>query len=186
MNVDDKRGFRLIKDDTIEYHTGEYKKDVAEDIFEGDLLKVALVGGEKVVSKFAPGDGKAIGVAAHTVLASDSKNDVINVYDDPRMSFRVQVDTFAQGQEYLNADIAAVTYPAPAGSQSLLLEQSNMALDSGTLADTAALPLKVLGLARSFNNDSNDQLNDYGANADVIVKINNHVLGQGDGSTGIA
>jgi len=178
-NINDARGFRAIKDGTIEYHTKQYAKDPAVDIFMGDLVTLKKIGGKKVVSLFVAGDGKALGVASHTVLATDKVNDKINVYDDPSYSFRVQIDALADGQEFLNADIAA---PVAKTGAALLLKHSNMSLDSATLAATAALPLKVLGLAKSQDQDKNE----HGAHADVVVKINNHILGSGDGSTGIA
>ncbi len=178
-NINDARGFRAIKDGTIEYHTKQYAKDPTVSIFMGDLVTIKLVSGRKVVTPFVAGDGKVLGVAAHTVLSTDAVNNVINVYDSPDYSYRVQINTFAQGQEFLNADIAA---PVAKTGAALLLEHSNMSLASSTLADTADLPLKVLGLAKAQDQD----LNVYGAHADVVVKINNHILGTGDGATGIA
>ena len=52
---------------------------------------------------------------------------------------------------------------------------STMELNSATLATTAALNLKVVGLYNDVNNE-------FGTNAVVVVKINEHVYG----STGVA
>ena len=52
---------------------------------------------------------------------------------------------------------------------------STMELNSSTLATTAALNLKVVGLYNDVNNE-------FGTNAVVVVKINEHVYG----STGVA
>jgi hypothetical protein len=50
-----------------------------------------------------------------------------------------------------------------------------MELDSSTLATSAALNLKVVGLYTDVNNE-------FGTNAVVVVKINEHVYG----SAGVA
>jgi len=92
-----------------------------------------------------------------------------NVIDDPSQLFLVQVDAgFVAADVGKNADVIGT-----GGSTTTGL--STMELNSSTLAVTAALNLKVVGL---YNVPGND----FGTNAVVVVKINEHVYG----SAGVA
>jgi hypothetical protein len=67
-----------------------------------------------------------------------------------------------------NADVVGTTGSAVNGI-------SAMELDSSTIANTAALNLKIVGLSASPDNA-------FGTNAVVVVKINEHMYG----SAGVA
>ena len=154
-------------------------------IFQGDL--VTLVGGYLV--KFAPQTHvSAIGVfngcfyndpttqkptwknyypgginiTSGTISAS--------VMDDPNQLFTIQVDgTMTQAAIGNNADVTQST------TGSTVTGVSNMTLNFSTQATTAALNLKIVGLYDLPNNA-------LGANAQVVVKINEHRYG----SAGVA
>lgn len=92
-----------------------------------------------------------------------------NVIDDPSQMFLVQCDAgFVAADVGKNADVVGT-------GGSTITGMSTMELSSSTLATTAALNLKVIGL---YNVPGND----FGTNAVVVVKINEHVYG----SAGVA
>ena len=92
-----------------------------------------------------------------------------NVIDDPSQMFLVQCDAgFVAADVGKNADVVGT-------GGSTITGVSTMELSSSTLATTAALNLKVIGL---YNVPGNE----FGTNAVVVVKINEHVYG----SAGVA
>jgi len=94
---------------------------------------------------------------------------VADVIDDPNQLFLVQCDAgFVAANVGNNADVVGTGGSTTTGI-------STMELSSSTLATTAALNLKVVGLYNDVNND-------FGTNAVVVVKINEHVYG----SAGVA
>ena len=154
-------------------------------IFQGDL--VTLVGGYLV--KFAPGSHvSAVGVFNGcfyndpTTQKPTWKNyypGSINittgsiqasVLDDPNQLFTIQVNgTMTQAAIGNNADVTGST------TGSTVTGVSNMTLNFSTQATDAALNLKIVGLYDLPNNE-------LGANAQVVVKINEHRYG----SAGVA
>jgi len=98
-----------------------------------------------------------------------SGNIYADVIDDPNQLFTIQVDeSVAQVQVGMNADVVGTGGSNTTG-------QSTMELDSSTIAKTAALNLKIVGL---FDVPGNT----FGTNAVVVVKINEHLYG----SAGVA
>ena len=92
-----------------------------------------------------------------------------DVIDDPAQLFIIQCDgSLTQAQIGFNADVVA-------GTGSTTTGQSAMELDSSTIAKTAALNLKIVGL---YNVPGNE----FGTNAVAVVKINEHLFG----SAGVA
>lgn len=151
---------------------------------KGELLRV-----RKYVSGGAvyPGDfvmkentGKVIVGAATNALigvainyASGADKELL-VADHPDQMFVVQADEAdidAQTDILLNADIVAT-----AGNSSYKISRHE--LDSSTIATTATLPLKVLGVEPRVDNA-------LGGQVDVVVKINNHQLAGGTGTAGV-
>ena len=154
-------------------------------IFQGDL--VTLVGGYLV--KFAP----ATHVSAIGVFNGCFYNDPTtqkptwknyypgsinittgsiqaSVLDDPSQLFTIQVNgTMTRAAIGNNADVTGST------TGSTVTGVSAMTLDFATQATTAALNLKIIGLYDLPNNE-------LGANAQVVVKINEHRYG----SAGVA
>jgi hypothetical protein len=94
---------------------------------------------------------------------------VADVLDDPSQMFIIQNDGTSAATDYgLNADIVVGTGNTTTGL-------SANELDTSTIATTAALNLKIIGLWDVPNNA-------VGANAVVVVKINEHSYG----SAGVA
>ena len=166
----------------------QYGYEIADNqagtIFQGDL--VVLTAG--FISKFLP----ATHTAAVGVFNGCNYNDpttgkptfsnfypgsvnitsgkiIADVLDDPNQLFLVQCDAgFVAADVGKNADVIGTGGSTTSGI-------SAMELNSATLATTAALNLKVVGLYNDVNNE-------FGTNAVVVVKINEHVYG----STGVA
>lgn len=94
---------------------------------------------------------------------------VADVIDDPNQLFIIQVDeSVAQTDVGDNADVVGTGGSTTTGV-------STMELDSSTIANTAALNLKIVGLYDVPGNA-------FGTNAVVVVKINEHLYG----SAGVA
>ena len=92
-----------------------------------------------------------------------------DVIDDPNQLFIIQADEdIVQADIGKNADVIGTGGSSTTG-------QSSMELDSSTIAKTAALNLKIVGLY-----DAPD--NEFGDFAVVVVKINEHLYG----SAGVA
>ena len=92
-----------------------------------------------------------------------------DVLDDPNQMFLIQNDGTSAATDYgKNADIVI-------GTGSTTTGVSANELDTSSIATTAALNLKVIGLWDVPNNA-------VGANAVVVVKINEHLYG----SAGVA
>jgi hypothetical protein len=92
-----------------------------------------------------------------------------DVLDDPNQLFLIQCDAgFVAADVGKNADVIGTGGSTTSGI-------STMELNSATLANSAALNLKVVGLYNDVNNE-------FGTNAVVVVKINEHVYG----SAGVA
>jgi hypothetical protein len=152
-------------------------------IYQGDL--VTIVGG--YVVKFAPAThAAALGVfnGCNYIDPTSGKPTwknyypgsvnitqgkiVADVLDDPNQLFLIQADEdIEQADIGKNADIVGTGGNTVTGV-------SSMELDSSTIADTAALNLKIVGLYDVPGNE----LGDF---AVVVVKINEHLYG----STGV-
>ena len=187
-NIDKAFGLRPIGNLSATGAQKQYGYQIADDqagtIFQGDL--VVLTGG--FISKFLP----ASHTAAVGVFNGCNYNDPTtgkptfsnfypgsvnitsgqisaDVLDDPNQLFIVQCDAdFVAADVGKNADVIGTGGSTTNGI-------STMELNSSTLATTAALNLKVVGLYNDVNNA-------FGTNAVVVVKINEHVYG----STGVA
>lgn len=114
--------------------------------------------GKPTWKNFYPG---SVNITAGTIQA--------DVIDDPNQLFTIQVDeSVSQADIGKNADVVGTGGSSTTG-------QSTMELDSSTIANTAALNLKIVGL---FDVPGNT----FGTNAVVVVKINEHLYG----SAGVA
>ena len=187
-NIDKAFGLRPIGNLSATGAQKQYGYQIADNqggtIFQGDL--VVLTGG--FISRFLP----ASHTAAVGVFNGCNYNDPTtgkptfsnfypgsvnitsgqisaDVLDDPNQLFIVQCDAdFVAADVGKNADVIGTGGSTTNGI-------STMELNSSTLAVTAALNLKVVGLYNDVNNE-------FGTNAVVVVKINEHVYG----STGVA
>jgi hypothetical protein len=187
-NIDKAFGLRPIGNLSATGAQKQYGYQIADNqagtIFQGDL--VVLTGG--FISKFLP----ASHTAAVGVFNGCNYNDPTtgkptfsnfypgsvnitsgqisaDVLDDPNQLFLIQCDASIAATDIgKNADVIGTGGSTTNGI-------STMELNSATLANTAALNLKVVGLYNDVNNE-------FGTNAVVVVKINEHVYG----SAGVA
>jgi hypothetical protein len=187
-NVDKAFGLRPIGNLSATGAQKQYGYEIADNqsgtIFQGDLVTVF----DGYVVKFAP----ATHTAAVGVFNGCSYTDpttgkptfknyypgsvnitsgviAADVLDDPAQLFLIQADgDVAQADIGKNADIVGT-------GGSTIYGVSSMELDSSTVANTAALNVKIVGL---FNTPENE----FGTNAVVVVKINEHMYG----SAGVA
>ena len=187
-NIDKAFGLRPIGNLSATGAQKQYGYEIADSqagtIFQGDL--VVLTGG--YISRFLPASHTAaVGVfnGCNYIDPTTGKPTFKNYYpgsvnitsgkivadviDDPSQLFLIQCDAgFVAADVGKNADVIGTGGSTTTGI-------STMELASSTLATTAALNLKVVGLYNDVNNE-------YGTNAVVVVKINEHVYG----STGVA
>jgi hypothetical protein len=111
---------------------------------------------------------RAASTAAY-VLVSDA-DDI--VYEVEAVTGANASYSFAVADIGLNADLSTVAGSTTTGT-------SAAALDMATKATTATLQWKVLGAVQRVDNEPT------GAATKVLVKINNAVLGNGTGATGV-
>jgi hypothetical protein len=187
-NIDKAFGLRAIGNLSATGAQKQYGYEIADSqagtIFQGDL--VALSGG--FITRFLPASHTAaVGVfnGCNYIDPTTGKPTFKNYYpgsvnitagkiiadviDDPNQLFLIQCDEgFVAADVGKNADVVGTGGSTTSGI-------STMELDSSTLAVTAALNLKVVGLYNDVNNE-------FGTNAVVVVKINEHVYG----SAGVA
>jgi len=187
-NTDKAFGFRPIGNLSATGAQKQYGYEIADNqagtIFQGDL--VVLTAG--FISRFLPATHTAaVGVfnGCNYIDPTTGKPTFKNFYpgsvnitsgkivadviDDPNQLFLVQCDAgFVAADVGKNADVIGTGGSTTTGV-------STMELNSSTLATTAALNLKTVGL---YNVPSNE----YGSFAVVVVKINEHVYG----SAGVA
>ena len=187
-NIDKASGLRPIGNLSATGAQKQYGYEIADNqagtIFQGDL--VALSAG--FITKFLPATHTAaVGVfnGCNYIDPTTGKPTWKNYYpgsvnitsgkiiadviDDPSQLFLIQCDAgFVAADVGKNADVIGTGGSTTTGV-------STMELNSSTLATTAALNLKTVGL---YNVPGNE----YGSFAVVVVKINEHVYG----STGVA
>jgi len=187
-NIDKAFGLRPIGNLSATGAQKQYGYEIADNqagtIFQGDLVALsagfitrflpathtAAVGvfngcnyidpttGKPTFKNFYPG---SVNITAGKIVA--------DVLDDPSQLFLIQCDAgFVAADVGKNADVIGTGGSTTTGV-------STMELNSSTLATTAALNLKTVGL---YNVPSNE----FGSFAVVIVKINEHVYG----SAGVA
>jgi len=187
-NIDKAFGLRPIGNLSATGAQKQYGYEIADNqagtIFQGDLVALsagfitrflpathtAAVGvfngcnyidpttGKPTFKNFYPG---SVNITAGKIVA--------DVIDDPSQLYLIQCDAgFVAADVGKNADVIGTGGSTTTGV-------STMELNSSTLATTAALNLKTVGL---YNVPSNE----YGSFAVVVVKINEHVYG----SAGVA
>jgi hypothetical protein len=187
-NVDKAFGLRALGNLSATGAQAQYGYTIADNqagaIFQGDLVTVydgylvqfdpathtAAVGVFNGCNYIDPTTGKptwknyypgSVNITQGTIAA--------DVLDDPSQLFTIQCDDgFVQANIGKNADVVV-------GTGNTVTGVSAMELDSSTIAKTAALNLKIVGL---YNVPGND----FGTNAVAVVKINEHLYG----SAGVA
>lgn len=187
-NVDKAFGLRPIGNLSGTGAQKQYGYEIADNqagaIYQGDLVTVF----DGYIVKFAPATHTAaVGVfnGCNYTDPTTGKPTWSNYYpgsvnitsgviaadvlDDPSQLFLIQADEdIVQADIGKNADIVGTGGSTVNGI-------SSMELDSSTVANTAALNVKIVGLSASPDNA-------FGTNAVVVVKINEHMYG----SAGVA
>ena len=187
-NVDKAFGLRPIGNLSGTGAQKQYGYEIADNqagaIYQGDLVTVF----DGYIVKFAPATHTAaVGVfnGCNYTDPTTGKPTWSNYYpgsvnitsgviaadvlDDPSQLFLIQADEdVVQADIGKNADIVGTGGSTVNGI-------SSMELDSSTVANTAALNVKIVGLSASPDNA-------FGTNAVVVVKINEHMYG----SAGVA
>lgn len=133
-------------------------------VYPGDPVAIAADGA--VDPSVTP---PLIGVALNYALAGEA----VMVADHPDQIFAVEADeALAQTDVGGNFDLIL-------GSPSTLYKRSAAILDGSSIATTATLAVKMLGIAPGVDNAAGAD------NVDVLVKINNHSLGSHTGTAGL-
>lgn len=165
-NVNNPYGMRLIDSEGKEFRVHRYPKVSAGVIADGDPVTVDATG---AVALAAAGDA-LLGVAVEYKASGDVGP--IAVCDDPEAVFEIQASANALAADvFANANVVAATYDS-------LLNRSKFALDSASIGTGATLQLKIMGLSTIDDNA-------YGSYARLKVKINNHKLKGGTGTSGV-
>jgi hypothetical protein len=187
-NVDKAFGLRALGNLSATGGQKQYGYEIADNqsgaIYQGDLVTVydgylvkfapathtAAVGVFNGCNYIDPSTGKPTWKNFYPGSVNITQGKIIaDVIDDPSQLFIIQVDeSVAQTDVGKNADVVGTGGSTTTGV-------STMELDSSTIAKTAALNLKIVGLWDVPGNT-------YGTNAVVVVKINEHLYG----SAGVA
>ncbi len=187
-NVDKAFGMRPLGNLSASGSQKQFGYEIADNqagaIYQGDLVTVydgylvqfdpsthtAAVGVFNGCNYIDPTSGKPTWKNYYPGSVNITQGKIIaDVLDDPNQLFIIQNDgTSAVANYGKNADVVM-------GTGSTTTGVSGMELDTSTIAKTAALNVKIVGLWDVPNNA-------VGANAVVVVKINEHLYG----SAGVA
>ena len=188
-NVNKAFGFRALGNLSATGGQKQYGYEIEDNqsgaIYQGDLVTVydgylvkfapathtAAVGVFNGCNYIDPTTGKPTWKNYYPGSVNITQGKIIaDVIDDPNQLFIIQADEDIVAADIgKNADVTAST------TGSTTTGVSNMTLDSSTIANTAALNLKIVGLYDVPGNA-------YGDYAVVVVKINEHLYG----SAGVA
>lgn len=140
------------------------------EVFPGDFVEMTNAG--KVQPLASATSTPILGVALSYAAAD---GDDVSVADHPEQLFMVQSDDAtepaAQTAVGLNYDVVIT-----AGNSTYKI--SRMELDGSSGVNTIDTPLRLIDVERRPDND-------FGANADCVVRINMHRLASTAGNTGI-
>jgi len=187
-NVDKAFGMRPLGNLSASGSQKQFGYEIADNqagaIYQGDLVTVydgylvqfdpsthtAAVGVFNGCNYIDPTTGKPTWKNYYPGSVNITQGKIIaDVLDDPNQLFIIQNDGTSAVTNYgKNADVVMGTGDTTTGV-------SGMELDTSTIANTAALNLKIVGLWDVPNNA-------VGTNAVVVVKINEHLYG----SAGVA
>ena len=161
-NIDDSQAGAIFQGDLVTIVNGSVVKflpathSAALGVFNG-CNYVDPTTGKPIFSNYYPG---SVNITQGVIQA--------DIIDDPNQLFIIQADaSVVQANIGKNADVIGTGGSTTTGV-------STMELNSATIADTAALNLKIVGFYNVPNNEP-------GAFAVVVVKINEHLYG----STGV-
>ena len=187
-NVDKPYGLRAMGNLSATGSQKQYGYEIADNqagaIYKGDLVTLydgyivkfapashtAAVGVFNGCNYIDPNTGKPTWKNYYPGSVNITSGKIIaDVIDDPNQLFSIQADEdIEQADIGKNADVVGT-------GGSTVTGLSTMELDSSTIANTAALNLKIVGILNTPDNA-------LGTNCQVIVKINEHLYG----SAGVA
>lgn len=127
-------------------------------VYPGDAVKMDNAG---LVTPATAGS-VILGVA----LSYAASGDQCLVCDDPDQQYVVQADDGTVSSQ----SAIGLNYNITVGTASTLYKRSAMELDASTGATDSTLPLRLLGVVRTIDNE-------LGANVDLVVRINKQQLG---------
>jgi hypothetical protein len=130
-------------------------------IYPGDLVRMNSSGTVQVASADTSAN---LGVAAQYATSGNE----VKVWDHPDQKFLVQCDD--GGSVSIAQTDCGLNYQIVATSGNSSYKQSRQELDASSGATDSNLPLRMLAIAPIQNNAA-------GVNAKVVVKLNNHQLG---------
>jgi hypothetical protein len=171
-NADLPRGFRPYGELK---HVGIYV--ASGTIYPGDMVKqeggaAANTTRRRTQVQVATNGAAILGCALNYATVGQS----VRVADDPQQLFAAQGD----GADYdENADLGTnAGLLATAGDSTFKV--SRQEIKTSDIGTSATLELKILGVV-----EREDGKNAFGANVELICKINNHQLGSGTGTAGV-
>jgi hypothetical protein len=186
-------GLQIAQDLSAGYKGGHLKRcliPATASAAAGSGCAVALAGsadadGNPTVARWASGAifGVVVGFEEHPNFLEQTHRTASTaryafVYTDPDALYVIQED--GDGAKVAATDVGANANIAP-GTVDTFTGVSGMQLDSSTVANTATLPLKILGLAQGYDEDM--KIGDD--HVKWLVKINNHQLAGGTGTVGV-
>lgn len=165
--------------DTNAYYIGDVVKSLAGADALGvpgvvkaagtDTLRGVIVGVLPSVFNGTSLSGATLDLANTFVPATKTRDYYVMVVDDPETLFECQGDATATNQVAANVNKnASLTIAAPTAPG----QWSSTVINSATIATTATLNIRLMGLVQKPNNA-------FGAYARWLVKINLHEFGNG-------
>lgn len=140
----------------------------------GDKCRGFIVSIDPVPTNSPSLSGADTNLAELFIPATKAKDYYVKVCDDPDVIFMIRGDTTGTNQVAANVNKNAnFTVAAPSATSPM----AGTVLNSGSIAVTFSLSLKLLGLAQLVGND-------YGASALWYARFNTHELGK-TGTTAI-
>lgn len=145
-------------------------------IYPGDAVKFETGASNTTQKRARVVAGTAAAALCGVALNYAVSGAEVRVADDPSQLFIGQAD----GAEFDANEDLGLNAPIVATAGDSVYKVSRMEIDSSDLATTATDELKIMGIV-----DRQDGKNTFGANVELIVKINNHQLGSSTGTAGV-
>lgn len=170
-NSDLPRGFRPYHDLK---NVGIYV--AGGTIYPGDAVKFETGASNTTQKRARVVAGAAAGALCGVAMNYAVSGDIVRVADDPMQLFVGQAD----GAEFDANEDLGLNAPLVATAGDSTYKVSRMEVDSSDLATTATDEFKIMGIV-----SRQDGKNAFGANVELILKINNHQLSGGTGTAGV-
>lgn len=170
------RRYLIPQADAVAYYLGDFVKSAANADANGvsavqagngtDIYRGVIVSVEQAAPEATSLLGVDLPLSRVNIPATKTRDYYVYVCDDPDVLFEIQGDATATNQIAANANKnASVTVTAPSN---VLLPYSATVVNSGSIAVTAGLNLKLVGLSPRRPTGG------FGAFAVWLVSINQH------------